>query len=168
MTAERYLRVVEFCLWVLAASAVIVVGSLALGLLLGRNFVTGKYVMFVVGFLLFGAGSLMIQPSRPTDELDAETTVEHRMGIDRSRGSSSGADDADGDGRSGLTRLRNRLRSRQTHQHRYEARLQEIGPLAGHDLPFDRRVDRSWKIFATGLVVLAVSFLLEAGLGVSV
>lgn len=169
MRTDRYLRLVDFGLWVLAASTAIVVGSLALGLVIGRDVVTGKYVMFVVGFLLFGVGSLMMQPSRPKEQVDAETTIEHRMGVDSSRQGPGDADgESGGDGASNVAKLRKGLRPQQTHQHRYEARLQEVGPLADTDLPFERRVSRSVKIFATGLVVLAVSFLLEVGLGVSV
>ncbi|MHB9288087.1 hypothetical protein ACKVMT_13730 [Halobacteriales archaeon Cl-PHB] len=180
MNTDRYLRSVEFVLWVGAASGAVVLGSLALGLLIGRDLVTGKFVMFVAGFLLFGVGSLLIQPSRPTDDLDAETTVEHRMGIDRSNedfGTGGGTGSASqstsggggsGDDSSGLTKLRKRFRSQRTHQHRYEARLQEVGPLADHELPFERRIGRGWKLFVTGLVVLAVSFVLETGLGVTV
>ncbi|MFB6206644.1 MAG: hypothetical protein ABEJ05_08990 [Haloglomus sp.] len=85
MTSDRWLRVVDFLLWVGAASTAVVfvcgVPALALG---GPPAV--KQVLFVVGFLLFGLASLGIQPSRPhrdeqlvTAETDSEADLEARL-----------------------------------------------------------------------------------------
>ena len=49
-----------------------------------------------------------------------------------------------------------------------EARLQDVPPLRWNHLPFDDRVSRNVKLFATGVVVLAISFAMEVVLGVQV
>jgi len=125
MRTERVLRLVDFALWVLAASTVAVVVSGALGFLIGDGLVGAKYGTFVAGFLLFGLGSLLIQPGRTGD--------------DALEGISGDA----------------------SPEHEYEARLQEVGPLADEHLPYADRVSRDWKIFATSIVVLLVSLALE-------
>lgn len=164
MPSDRYLRTVEFVLWVATASAAIVAASLALGLLVGRDLVTGKYVLFVVGFLLFGVGSLLIQPSRPTTDLD-EALQPSREPLDgAAAGPNAGSADEGRPDRMrapDLTTLRNQLGAPATHQHRFEARIQEIGPLAEHPLPFHERIGREYKIFVTSLVVLAFSLGME-------
>jgi|GEM_PF-224803 len=122
-------RYVEFTLWVAVVGGTVSAGCVALGYAVGGSLVAAKYVLFVVGFLLFGAGSFAIQPSRPG-------RGERRVSIEG------------------------------THQSRFEARIQELPPLRDQHLPFDRRIDRSPKVFVASLVVLAVSILLEFGLGV--
>ena len=49
-----------------------------------------------------------------------------------------------------------------------EDRLMRLPPLRGRTIPFEERVSRDVKVFATSLVVLAVSLLLEFVAGVSV
>ena len=170
MGSDRSLRVLEFCQWVLGASAAVVVGSLALGLVVGGDLLTGKYVLFVVGFLLFGAGALMLQPARPHESAQFEragrgTGGGHSGGPGGSSPGSTGSDE-DGDGPFGdrsmeLSALRKRVQLQQSREHRYEAILMDLGPLSRRQLPFDRRIGRGPKVFATGLVVLGVSLLME-------
>ncbi len=47
-----------------------------------------------------------------------------------------------------------------------EDRLARLPPLRGRTIPFEKRVSRDAKIFATSLVVLGVSLVLEVGAGV--
>lgn len=141
MRTERYLRLVEATLWVAAVAGAAIVASLALGLLVGGDLNAGKYAMFVVGFLMFGLGTLAIQPSSPNPGDDVPD--------DADRGS-------DGDGAGGLVGGPS-----DDPEFGFEARLQEVGPLADHDLPHERRVDRGAKLFAASLVVLGVSLLME-------
>lgn len=158
MPTRRQLRLVEFALWVLAASAIVIAAGLALGFLLGRDLLTGKRVLFVVGFLIFGLGSLLIQPSRPRPDRESEPHVGREGGRIVGNGDGEVPDEPVGEG---TDAVREQFETADTHQHRFEARLQEVGPLADHDLPFGQRIDRSYKIFVTGLVVLAFSFAME-------
>lgn len=164
MPSSRYLRLVEFVLWVVTVSAVSIAASLALGLIIGRDLITGKYILFVVGFLLFGVGSLLIQPSQPRGDLGNApkrnlTNLEAtQMGTD-SEGKREGqtARERAPD----LDTLRSQLGAPSNHQHRFEAKIQEIGPLADHHLPFQQRIGRKYKIFFTSLLVLAFSLAME-------
>ncbi|WP_123537203.1 DUF7555 family protein [Halosimplex salinum] len=61
-----------------------------------------------------------------------------------------------------------RVTMESAHQNRLEAKIQEIPPLRGRRLPFDQRVGRNAKVFVTGLFVLAVSLVMEVGLGIRV
>lgn len=73
---------------------VIVAVGIVLALLLGDGLLTLKYVLFLIGFLLFGLGSFGIQPKRPmrkkkriTVETDTAHDFEERLlalpGMDR-------------------------------------------------------------------------------------
>lgn len=166
MKRVRYLRLVEFGLWVLVASTAVILGSLFLGLVVGRDLLTGKYITFAVGFLLFGIGSLMIQPARPHESAQFDRSTGgggvHSGGFgSASPGNGDGDSDSPVDPDVDISTLRKRVQSQKTHQHRYEAKLQQIGPLADAELPFERRVSRGVKIFVTGLVVLGFSFVME-------
>lgn len=132
MTTERRLRLAEFGLWVSAASVLTVAVAGGVGYAVGRDFLSVKYALFVVGTVLFGVGSLSLQPSTPAR--------------DRQRRLSVSAPD-------------------QTH---LEQRLQRVPPLRGERLRFEKRIGRPAKLFATGLVVLAVSLFMEVGFGVTV
>lgn len=154
MDADRRLQLFEFALWVAVASVVTVAVGLAAGLLVGGSLRAGKLALFVVGFLLFGVGSVAIQPSGPdlsgsvydTDE-DAGRRSLNPLGGGPNVGGESGIRTADEDGGAD--------------ERGFEARLQEVGPLADHHLPPERRVSRGAKVFATSIVVLVVSFLME-------
>jgi hypothetical protein len=61
-TASNSARVSEFAVWVGAASIGVVAGCAAVAYVFGDGLLTLKYVLFVVGFLLFGLGGLAIQP----------------------------------------------------------------------------------------------------------
>ncbi len=168
MTNERYLRLVEFSVWVLAATGVVVGASLVVGLAAGRDLLTVKYVLFGVGFLLFGVGSLLIQPTRPHEMVEkgpgGQTGGRPRGGASGGR-ASDGGDDRSSDARVDpdvdVSTLRKRVQMQQSRQHRLERKLQDVGPLADAELPYDRRIGRGVKFFVTGLLVLLVSFAME-------
>lgn len=65
MTSEHVLRLADFLFWVAAVAVVVVGAALVLGIAVGEGLLAAKYVLFVVGFLLFGLGSLAIQPAPP-------------------------------------------------------------------------------------------------------
>ena len=75
MRSETALRFVDLAFWVAAVALVIVAAALALGFATGEGLLGAKYILFVVGFLLFGLGSLGIQPTPPNKE-------ERRLSLD--------------------------------------------------------------------------------------
>lgn len=160
MPGKRYLQIVDLILWVGVASSAIVAASLIVGLVVGGDLLTGKYVLFVVGFLVFGLGSLLMQPTGPPGP-----ATEGRPSEAGARQPSSAPGGSEfgtvRDPIPGLETLRDQFREEPTRQYRFEARLQGIGPLAEHDLPLEERVGRPYKIFATSLVVLAFSLAME-------
>jgi hypothetical protein len=130
------LRFVEFVLWVGSTSAVTVGVLAVVALIFGEGLLTLKYLLFVVGFIYFGVGTIGMRASlkRRPDEMDLER--------------------------------RRYLASNEEWD--LEARLQDVPPLRRNHLPFDDRVSRNVKLFATGVTVLAISFVMEAVLGVQV
>ena len=85
---RRWLRIVDFALWVGAASGVVLVVCAVPAFVLADLLVM-KYLSFLLGVVLFGVGSLAIQPRRPqqdhkrlTLEVGSETRFEatlHRL-----------------------------------------------------------------------------------------
>ncbi|MEF8776509.1 MAG: hypothetical protein V5A43_08425 [Haloarculaceae archaeon] len=166
MGSKRFLRLVEFCQWVIAASTAVVAVFLGLGLVVGGDLLTGKYFLFVVGFLLFGIGTIMVQPTRPQEA--AQLDHADGRGSGRIGGGQPGLSGAEDDRDRGfdeqslqLSALRKRVQLQRSREHPSEAKLVAIGPISARQLPFDDRVGRGPKVFVTGLVVLAVSLLLE-------
>lgn len=145
MASNRRLRVAEFVLWTASVAAAVVAVGAVLSFALGDGLLTLKYLLFVVGFLMFGVGSVGIQPNvrRPSMmQRDDESSP---------RGSILGSLSTDSDT-----------------EYSFEERIQRLPPLRDEQLPVVDRVSRDWKLFAASLVVLGVSLLLEAVLGVSV
>jgi len=60
---HRLLRLIELLYWVLAASIGVVTFAVVVGLGIGRSLVTVKLILFVIGFLLFGVGSISARPA---------------------------------------------------------------------------------------------------------
>lgn len=127
---SNWLRLADFVLWVTTVGAAVVGVSAVIAFAVGGGLLTLKLLLFVVGFLMFGVGSVGIQPKSPhRDEklFSLDTITEYG----------------------------------------FEERIQEVPPLRDNVLPFEERVSRDGKVFATSLVVLSVSLLLEVGLGVT-
>jgi len=144
MASNRWLRAAEFVLWVASVAAIVVGVGAVLSFALGDGLLTLKYLLFVVGFLMFGVGSVGIQP--------------------RVRRPSMGRGDGESSPRSSIL---GSLSTDSDAEYGFEERIQRLPPLRDERLPVVDRVSRDWKLFAASLVVLAVSLLLEAGLGVS-
>lgn len=62
---ERRYRAIEFILWVATVTIIVVSISVGIGLITGGGLLTAKYILFTVGFLLFGVSSLALQPKKP-------------------------------------------------------------------------------------------------------
>lgn len=71
---SNWLRASEFLLWVAVVSATLIGVSAVFSFAVGGGLLTLKRVLFVVGFLLFGAGSIGIQPKSPRRETKLFTT----------------------------------------------------------------------------------------------
>jgi hypothetical protein len=130
-TASNVARISEFAVWVGAASAAVVAACAAVAFVFGDGLLTLKYALFVVGFALFGLGSVAIQPKSKR-------------------------------------RDRKRVTLNTGQAWRIETKLTRLPPLRGRTIPFEERVSRNVKVFATSLVVLGVSLALELVAGVGV
>lgn len=129
------LRLVEFVYWVGTSTAAILGGLAVLAAVFGNGLLTLKYLLFVVGFLLFGAGTFGMRARlkrRPNRETPSNPYFASDQELD------------------------------------FEARIQAVWPLRDDPLPFQDRVSRNGKLFATGLLLLAISLFLEVVLGVQV
>lgn len=163
MCTDRRVAIVEFVLWVLAVSAAVVAVTLPLGVAIGGDLIAAKFGLFLVGLSLFGLGSIAIQPSGP----DLEGSVYDAEGVED--GGSNGLGGVIGPGPNGQhsTVADGSADGGRGRELAFEARLQTVGPLADRHLPYEQRIGRRYKVFATGIVVLAVSFVMEvAGVGV--
>lgn len=85
-TASSFARISEFAIWVGAASTVVVVACATVAYAFGDGLLTLKYVLFVVGFALFGLGGLAIQPKakrrdrkRVSFDTEQEWEIEARL-----------------------------------------------------------------------------------------
>ena len=142
---SRWLRLAEFAVWTAGATAAVVATAAVPSFLFGSGLLTLKYVLFVVGVLLFGLGSFAIQPESPA-QLRSEQSPSDRGATTR------------------IPRPR-QFSTEGTDEFGVEARLAELPPMRGR-LPFDDRVGRDAKLFVTSLLVLAVSAALEFVVGV--
>ncbi|WP_435177491.1 DUF7555 family protein [Halorussus sp. AFM4] len=143
--SRRARQAVDAAVYSLAVAAtVFVVGALA-GLVLGGGLVTAKYVMFVVGLLAFGYGTLQLRPDPPWKTEEGE---EGEIKIVREERPSGTV-----------------VNSRE--ETAFQAAVQRIPPLPWFSLPPDERVSVALKIFLAGLATLAWSFAMEAVFGVA-
>jgi hypothetical protein len=75
--ASKRLLFAEFAAWVLAVGGLVAGGAVLVGYLVGGTLVAAKYAVFVVGALLFGVGSLGIQPT-PSYKDEKRVTLESK------------------------------------------------------------------------------------------
>lgn len=161
MASRTTLRVVEFVVWVVVVATVVVAVTGAVGFVVGGGLLGAKYALFVVGFLLFGVGSLAIQPETPRGgAVELSDLADERSADADHPGTGTALKDP-----LGAVQRRVSFEDRET---RVDAVVQRVPPLDDADLPVDRRVGHGAKLFAVSLVVLAVSLWLEFGLGVRV
>jgi hypothetical protein len=150
-TSKLVLQLTEFLLWVLIASTVTVILSGVTAFVIWTNLVAVKNALFLVGILLFGIGSVGIQPKRVRRRA-MNTRSEHKGSSDRThRQISLGQFSADTNTEYG-----------------FETRIQTIPPLRDNRLSINERVSRDWKLFATSLLVLATSLYFEIGLDIHI
>lgn len=158
MASKTLLRVVEFVVWVLVVAAGVVAVTGTVGFVAGGGLVGAKVALFVVGVLLFGVGSLAIQPETPRPEAELSDLTGDRSGGEGASGNGTVIKDP--------FEAAHRRVSFEERETRVDAVVQRVPPLADEHLPVDERVSHETKLFAVSLVVLAVSMWLEFGLGV--
>lgn len=82
--ASRWLRLAEFAVWVVAVAAAVSGAAILVGYVVGGDLVGAKYAVFVVGVLMFGLGSLGIQPTPSyKDEKRVTTESTHQNEFER-------------------------------------------------------------------------------------
>src|SRR6056297_3107185 len=143
--ARRARKAVDAVVYALAVAAVVFLLGAVLGVLLGGGLVTAKYVMFVVGILLFGYATFQLRPDPPwsTERTgDGETVIVKN-------------DDSDDPVVNSRTETR------------FQAAVQRIPPLSWYSLPPSDRVSIAAKLFLASLVTLAWSYAMEAVFGIA-
>lgn len=80
--ASNWLRFTEFVLWVLVVGGAVSAAAILAGYVVGGTLLSAKYGVFVVGALLFGIGSLGIQPTPSYKEkkrISLDSTHQHGL-----------------------------------------------------------------------------------------
>ena len=144
-TASRRARqALDAVVYGVAVSFVVFVLGTVVGLLVGGGLVTAKYVMFVLGILLFGYSALQMRPEPPWD---TERTDDGEVKIIKERPTG--------------TVVGSRTETK------FQAAVQRIPPLSRYSLPPDERLPEATKLFVASLAVLAWSFAMETVFGVA-
>ncbi|NHN60668.1 MULTISPECIES: hypothetical protein [Halorussus] len=142
--SRRVRQAVDAAVYALAVAAVVFVVGAILGFVVGGGLVTAKYVMFVVGLLAFGYGTLQLRPDPPWSTEEGEEGEIKIVKEERPSGTV--------------------VNSRE--ETAFQAAVQRIPPLPWYSLPPDERISVAFKIFLAGLATLGWSFAMEAVFGV--
>lgn len=143
-SASRYARqTVDAAVYGLAVAAVVFVVGTLLGLVFGGGLVTAKFVMFVVGLLLFGYSTFKMRPDPPWG---TERTEDGKVKVTKNepKGRVVGA----------------------RKETRFQSAVQQIPPLPWYSLPPNERLPVPVKLFVASLATLTWSFVLETVFGV--
>lgn len=138
---NNWLRFVEFVYWIGAVTLIVTAVGTVVSLVAGDVLVGLKYYLFLVGFAMFGFGSLGIQPRSP------------RLGVKEGRF------------RQPVAKLFS-LSFDDDSELWFEELILDLPPLRDRSLRLSERVSRDTKLFVASLAVLGLSFTLEAILGV--
>ena len=143
--SHRARQALDAVMYAVAVAAVVFVAGTALGVVLGGGLITAKYVMFLVGLLLFGYGTFQMRPDPPWG---TETTDEGEIKVTRNspKGTVVGGRD----------------------ETRFQATVQRIPPLSRYSLPPDDRLSAAAKLFVASIAVLAWSFVMETVFGIGI
>ncbi|UPV75705.1 hypothetical protein M0R89_06475 [Halorussus limi] len=142
--ARRARQTVDAVVYAVAVAGVVFGLGALVGLLVGGGLVTAKYVMFVLGILLFGYATFQLRPDPPWDTTETE---DGELKVTRN----------EPDGR--VVNARDETR--------FQAAVQRIPPLPWYSLPPSERFSIAFKMFLASLATLVWSFVLEAVFGVA-
>ncbi|WP_134672446.1 DUF7555 family protein [Halorussus marinus] len=141
---NRARQALDAAVYALAVAAVVFLVGLAVGVAVGGALVTAKFVMFVVGLLLFGYGTFKLRPAPPWGTESGEDG-EIRVVENDSSGRVVGSRE----------------------ETRFQAAVQRIPPLSRYSLAPDDRLSPGAKLFLASLAVLGWSYALETVFGVA-
>ncbi|WP_227353157.1 DUF7555 family protein [Haladaptatus salinisoli] len=141
---RRFRQVIDALVYAVAVTSVVFLVGGALSFSLGRGLVGVKYVLFLVGLLLFGYATFQLRPSQPWDVDRTGDGVEIVRNDDRAEA----------------------IGSRK--ETRFQAAVQRIPPLTRYSIPPEERLPAAVKLFLTSIAVLGTSFAMEAVFGVGV
>ncbi len=141
--ARRARKAVDAVVYAVAVAAVVFALGTILGVLLGGGLVTAKYVMFLLGILLFGYATFQLRPDPPWDTTETE---EGELKVTKNEQNSRVVGERD--------------------ETRFQAAVQRIPPLPWYSLPPNQRFSVGFKLFLASLATLAWSFVLETVFGV--
>ena len=141
---RRLRQALDALVYAAAVTGLVFFVGLVLSLLVGAGLVGVKYVLFLVGLLLFGYSTFQLRPQRPWD---TEKTDDGGVEVVR----------ADDDMES--------IGSRE--QTKFQAAVQRLPPLSRYSIPPEERLPVGLKLFLSSLAVLGTSFVMEAVFGVA-
>ncbi|MFC7215594.1 hypothetical protein ACFQO4_16080 [Saliphagus sp. GCM10025334] len=134
------LVVVDTLTYALVVATVATVVALTVGIATGGGFVRGKFVLFLLGFILMAYSTIRLWPSSPAAAGD-ESTEQSDLPMDIEKG---------------------------THRTPFQTFVSAVPPLRWVRLPPpDVRLSPPMKLFVSSLCVLAVSYLMETWFGVA-
>ncbi|WP_128476955.1 DUF7555 family protein [Halorussus pelagicus] len=140
---RRARKAVDAVVYALAVAGVVFGLGVVVGLVIGGGLVTAKYVMFVLGLLLFGYATFQLRPEPPWDTTETEGGE-----IKVTKNEPSGRVVSERD------------------ETKFQAAVQRIPPLPWYSLPPNERLSVAFKLFLGSLATLAWSFVLETVFGV--
>jgi hypothetical protein len=129
---------------IVVAALVFAIG-LVVGLLVGGGFVTAKFVMFVVGLLMFGYATFQLRPDPPWG---TEDTGDGKVKVTKNKPKGKVVGGRD--------------------ETKFQTLVQRVPPLSRYSLPPDERLSVGAKLFIASLATLAWSFMMETVFGVAV
>jgi hypothetical protein len=142
-TPKRARQALDAVMYGLAVAAMVFVVGALLGVVLGGGLVTAKFVMFVVGLLMFGYATFQLRPDPPWD---TKRTDDGKVKVTKNDPGGSVVNSRD--------------------ETKFQATVQRIPPLSRYSLPPDDRLSVGAKLFVASLATLAWSFVLETVFGV--
>lgn len=137
--ALRIRQALDALVYGVAVVGVLVVGSALVSFPVGGGWVGVKYVLFFVGFFLFGLSAFQLRPKPAWKRDDGEN-----------------GNAANGNGTSG-----------ERAETRFQALVQRLPPLGRYGLAPDDRLSPAAKLFVASVLVLLVSFLMESAFGIA-
>lgn len=143
-SSRRARQALDAVVYGAAVAAVVFALGTVLGLLIGGGLVTAKFVLFLVGILVFGISAFQMRPEPPWD---TERTDDGEVKVTRTESREPVVGSRD--------------------ETRFQAAVQRIPPLSWYSLPPSERLSTPAKLFVASLAMLGWSFALETVFGVA-
>jgi hypothetical protein len=143
-TSRRVRQALDAIVYGIVVAAIVFGAGTVVGVLVGGGLVTAKFVMFVVGLLMFGYATFQLRPEPPWG---TERTEDGKVKVTKNepKGKVIGGRE----------------------ETKFQAMIQRIPPLSRYSLPPDERLSVGAKLFVASLATLAWSFVMETIFGVT-